>query len=41
MRDAAGFQRVGELGQLRLGRLPIVERRLQRRRDRVGIGAAR
>ena len=41
MRNATGLERIGDLGEPRQGRIPIVERGLQRRRDRRRIGAAR
>src|SRR5262249_54592559 len=37
MRDAPGLERVGDLLEPRRGRIPIVERRLQRRHDVRGI----
>jgi len=41
MRDAPSLERIGDLGEPRHGRGPIVERRLQRRHDSSGTGAAR
>ena len=41
MRDAAGFERIGDLLQPRRGRVPIVERRLQGRHDVRGVRRSR